>query len=128
MAERRSSSSSRSSGSSSRKSGSSSNRKSSSNRNGSRSNSHSGLSGREAIDRVKQELPSLLGHPINSVLGLESDDDHDGWTVKVEVVELSRIPPTTDVLGSYAVTLDQDGELTGVRRERRYYRNQADSQ
>jgi Gas vesicle synthesis protein GvpO len=84
-----------------------------------------GLSGREAIERVRQELPALLGRPIEAVLGLERDED-SGWRVTVQVVELSRIPPTTDVLGSYAVTLDRRGELVGYRRNRRYHRNQAD--
>jgi hypothetical protein len=46
--------------------------------------------------------------------------------VTVQVVELSRIPNSTDVLGSYAVTLDKEGELVGYRRNRRYHRNQAD--
>jgi Gas vesicle synthesis protein GvpO len=83
------------------------------------------LSGREAIERVRRDFPELLGRPIEQVLGLERDRD-DGWKVRVQVVELSRIPPTTDVLGTYSVTLDRDGEVTGYRRERRFHRNQAD--
>jgi hypothetical protein len=84
------------------------------------------LSGREAIDRVRKELPQLLGRPIETVLGLERDEDVDGWKVTVQVVELSRIPQSTDVLGSYSVTLDGNGDLTNVRRSRRFYRSQAD--
>ncbi len=91
-------------------------------RNGS---SNRGLSGRDAIQRVRRDLPELLGHPIESILGVEKDDG-DGWSVTVQVVELSRIPHSTDVLGSYSVSLDRDGELTGYRRRRRYYRNQTD--
>ena len=59
------------------------------------------------------------------MLGLERDDD-DGWRLTVQVVELARIPHSTDVLGAYAVNLDRDGELTGYRRQRRYHRNQAE--
>jgi hypothetical protein len=84
-----------------------------------------GLSGREAIERVRSELPQLLGRPIESVLGLERDDD-DGWKLTVQVVELARIPHSTDVLGAYSVALDSDGELVGYRRQRRYHRNQAE--
>jgi hypothetical protein len=92
----------------------------------SRSNSNGrGLSGRDAIARVREDFPELLGRPIESVLGLERDDD-GRWQVMVQVVELSRIPHSTDVLGAYAVTLDSDGELAGYRRARRYHRNQAD--
>jgi hypothetical protein len=84
-----------------------------------------GLSGREAIERVRRDLPQLLGRPIEAVLGLQRDDD-SGWMVTVQVVELSRIPSTTDVLASYEVTLDKRGELVGYRRDRRYHRNQTD--
>ncbi len=84
-----------------------------------------GLTGREAIERVKSDFPEMLGRPIEAVLGLEQADDN-GWKVVVSVVEMGRIPPTTDILGAYAITLDSDGELAGYRRERRYHRNQAD--
>jgi Gas vesicle synthesis protein GvpO len=93
--------------------------------NGSRRNS-SKLSGREAIARVRAELPELLGLTVDSILGLEQAEGK-GWTVTAQVVELARIPRSTDVLGAYEVTLDDHGELVGARRQRRYYRNQADS-
>jgi Gas vesicle synthesis protein GvpO len=93
--------------------------------NGSRRNSRSKLSGREAIERVRAELPELLGLRVDSILGLEPADSK-GWTVTAQVIELSRIPHSTDVLGAYEVTLDDQGELIGARRRRRYYRNQAD--
>lgn len=83
------------------------------------------LSARDAIVRVRRELPQLLGKPIESVLGVERDEEN-GWQVTVQVVELSRIPSTTDVLGAYAVSLDSEGEVTGYRRKRRYHRNQTD--
>jgi hypothetical protein len=92
--------------------------------NGSRRDSK--LSGREAIQRVRADLPELLGHSVDSILGLEPTEDK-GWTVTAQVVELSRIPRSTDVLGAYEVTLDNHGELVGARRQRRYYRNQADN-
>ena len=95
--------------------------------NGRRRNGSGGnLSGPEVIARVRRDLPALLGRPIESVLGLERDDDGDGWNVTVVVVELARIPNSTDLLGAYAVKVDGDGELVGWRRSRRYHRNQAD--
>ena len=96
---------------------SSSKRSSSSNKNG--------LSAKEAIQRVRSELPQLLGRPVESVLGVQRDDD-ELWQVTVQVVELARIPNSTDVLGAYRVTLDEDGELAGYQRQRRYTRGQAD--
>jgi hypothetical protein len=85
------------------------------------------LTGRKAIEQVRRDLPPLLGKPVEAVLGLEPDEDRaGGWHVTVSVVELSRIPNSTDVLGAYKVSLDPEGELAGYRRLRRYQRNQAD--
>ena len=84
-----------------------------------------GLVAREAVQRVRQDLPGLLGRPVEEVLGVQRDDE-DGWHVIVQVVELSRIPNSTDVLGSYLVTLDDEGEIEGWQRQRRYVRSQPD--
>ena len=105
---------SRSSGGSARSSNGSSSRRASSN-----------LTGREAIQRAREAAAEMMGWTVESVLGLEPDDSK-GWKVTVEVIELERIPRSTDVLGTYVISLDKSGELTGARRERRYYRNQAD--
>jgi len=90
------------------------------------SRSSQGLSGREAIERVRGELPELLGHPVDAVLGVEPGEKKGWQQVTVQVVELARIPNSTDVLGAYEVTLDQHGELQAYKRRRRYYRAQAD--
>jgi hypothetical protein len=90
--------------------------------NGSRSASK--LSARDAIEHVREQLPALMGRPVEAILGVERDDDQ--WQVTAQIVELARIPNSTDVLGVYAVTLDDDGELAGYRRVRRYNRSQAD--
>lgn len=91
----------------------------------SRRRSSSDLSAKEAIQRVRRELPELLGRPVESVLGVQRDED-ELWQVTVQVVELARIPNSTDVLGAYQVTLDKDGELAGYKRRRRYTRGRAD--
>jgi Gas vesicle synthesis protein GvpO len=67
-----------------------------------------------------QQLLALTGREAEGVTGLERTED--GWRVEVEVVEVRRIPDTTDVLALYEVTLDEDGELEGYRRLRRYGR------
>jgi Gas vesicle synthesis protein GvpO len=66
------------------------------------------------------ELLELTGKAVEGVTGLESTDD--GWTVQVEVVEVRRIPDTTDVLALYEVSTDKQGSLLGYRRLRRYAR------
>jgi hypothetical protein len=75
--------------------------------------------GREAA----QQLLELTGREAEGVTGLERTDD--GWRVEVEVVEVRRIPDTTDVLALYEITVDEDGDLEGYRRLRRYSRGAA---
>lgn len=94
-------------------------------RGASRRSRNNGMSAREAVERVHEQLPALLGKPVETVLGVQRDDD-DGWHVIVQVVELSRIPNSTDVLGAYLVTLDDGGEIEGWQRQRRYVRSQPD--
>jgi hypothetical protein len=74
----------------------------------------------EAAARAVEQLAMLSGRVAEAVTGLEKDDD--GWRVRVEVLELERIPHSTDVLAEYAVDLDEDGDLTSYKRVRRYTR------
>lgn len=67
-------------------------------------------------------LAELTGRRAETVLGLHKDED--GWKVTVEVVELSKVPTSTDLLGCYVVALDDEGELRGYERIRRYQRGQ----
>jgi hypothetical protein len=45
----------------------------------------------------------------------------------LEVVEVARVPESTDVLASYELELDDDNGLRSLARVRRYYRAQADN-
>jgi hypothetical protein len=67
-----------------------------------------------------EQLLELTGKEAEGVTGLERTDD--GWKVQVEVVEVRRIPDTTDVLALYEVEVDTDGDMTGYYRVRRYAR------
>jgi hypothetical protein len=78
----------------------------------------------QIVRRAIEQVAELTGREIEGVNGLERGDD--GWVVTLEVVELRRVPDSTDVLGSYAVTVDERGELEGYRRTRRYYRSQVE--
>lgn len=78
---------------------------------------------KEIAVRAAEQMQELLGKPVEGVTGLVNDGDE--WTVTLEVLEMQRIPNTTDVLGSYEVKLDTDGELTGAERIRRYPRGEA---
>jgi len=76
------------------------------------------------VAAAREHLQQLLGKEPDSVTGLEPADD--GWVVTLEVVEVSRIPASTDVLATYEVVLDDDGRLVRYRRGGRYYRSQAE--
>jgi hypothetical protein len=81
------------------------------------------LSGSAAVARAKEHLHELTGAVAESVSGVAPSDD--GWSVTLEVVELERMPRTTDILGTYLLDLDDRGELLRYERVARYYRNQA---
>lgn len=83
-----------------------------------------GLSASEAVARVREALADLIGRPVEGVLGI--DRDHGNWVATVQVVELARIPNTTDVLGDYETVLDGKGEIVRYHRKRRYHRGQVD--
>ena len=67
-----------------------------------------------------QQLVELTGRSPECVVGVQRTDD--GWQVDLEVVESRRIPDSTDILAIYRVETDEDGDLTGYQRIRRYVR------
>jgi hypothetical protein len=93
---------------------------------GSSSNNSKGSKGpttREIAAGAVEQVHDLIGRPVESITGVQRDGDE--WTVTLEVLELERVPTTTDVLGKYEVTMDKDGELIGAQRTRRYPRAEA---
>jgi hypothetical protein len=78
----------------------------------------------EVVKSAAQQLAALTGRRPEKVLGLEQDDN--GWKVSFEMLELERIPSSTDLLGCYVVEVDDDGDLVSYERRRRYQRGQAD--
>jgi hypothetical protein len=78
----------------------------------------------DVVDRARSQLLALHGAEPESISSLERT--HDGWRATFEVVELRRVPDSTDVLASYEVLLDEDKNVTRYARIRRYYRAQAD--
>jgi len=79
-----------------------------------------GVVTREAL----RQIADITGRPVDTVSAVERNDD--GWRVEVELVELERVPSTTNILATYEVTLDDDCSLLAYRRLRRYHRNAAE--
>jgi Gas vesicle synthesis protein GvpO len=70
---------------------------------------------------VRRGLAEMTGLEAEGVTSLEARDDGT-WRATVELLELSRIPETDDVLGSYEALVGASGELLGYQRVRRYAR------
>lgn len=77
-------------------------------------------SGMTIAREAAEQLGQLTGRDVEGVTALERTEE--GWRVEVEVLEVRRIPETTDVLATYELTLDDDGDIEGYRRLRRYVR------
>lgn len=78
---------------------------------------------RDALARIRQDLHDVTGLQVERASGL--DRDNGGWRAQIEVVEVSRIPPSTDVLAVYEVNADGDGAVTSFERVQRYRRSEA---
>jgi hypothetical protein len=79
--------------------------------------------GMELAATARRILAQATGRHPESVTGVRRDGDV--WEVTMDVVELERIPSSTDVIAEYVVELDGDGELVGYRRTARFHRSQA---
>jgi Gas vesicle synthesis protein GvpO len=78
----------------------------------------------DVVREAANQLTELTGRRPEKVLGFDKDDD--GWRVRFELLELGRIPNSTDLLGCYEVRVDEDGDLVGYERRQRYLRGQVD--
>ena len=84
------------------------------------------LSASSAVEHAKAQLTELTGRPCESVSSISRGEE--GWNVVLEAVELERIPHSTDMLASYHVALDDEGELLRYERIQRYCRNQSNEE
>jgi hypothetical protein len=82
------------------------------------------LSAAELGQAALTTVHELTGYEPEAITGLEWDGQF--WDVSVDVLELARVPNTTDVLASYVVQLDESGTLRGLKRARRFVRGHAD--
>lgn len=71
---------------------------------------------RKILEKAKSELAAVTGLKAESVV--QAFKDEQGWHVRVQMLELSRIPPATDVLGDYEAVLGDDGAMLRFERKR----------
>ncbi|HEX3593121.1 MAG TPA: gas vesicle protein [Pseudonocardiaceae bacterium] len=79
---------------------------------------------REATEDAVRAFTALVDKPAYGVTGVRKTDD--GWSVLVDVVELERIPQSTNLLATYRVDVDERGQLLSYERLRRFTLGAAD--
>jgi Gas vesicle synthesis protein GvpO len=77
----------------------------------------------EVLRMSCREVEGLTGRHVDGVSSAHRTDE--GWVLSLELVELERVPASTSVLGSYQVSVNEDGAVLEYERTRRYYRNRA---
>ena len=80
------------------------------------------MTGAEIAVVAKEALSELTGLTPETVSGMTKDEE--GWHIFVDLIELKRIPESTDVLAIYEVVLDDEGQFIRYERIQRYQRGQ----
>lgn len=80
------------------------------------------FSAADAAGEAGRQIEALVRMKIDSVSAVTRAET--GWEVIVNVVELARIPASTDLIAAYHVVLDPAGNLQSYSRGNRYTRGQ----
>jgi hypothetical protein len=78
----------------------------------------------QLISAAREQISALTGLAVDTVSRFTRDGE--GWIVEIELVEMRRIPNSSDVLATYQIHLDDRGDLVSYLRTQRYYRGQVD--
>jgi hypothetical protein len=70
----------------------------------------------DLLERAKKQLADTTGLKPEGVV--RASKDNGSWNVRVEMLEMSRIPPATDMLGDYEAVLDEGGAMLRFERKR----------
>ena len=77
----------------------------------------------ELTEQAKDHLARATG--LKPVLVSGTFKDEQGWHVFMDMLEMRRIPDSTDVLGYYEVLLSDDGAMVNFRRKRSHLRQES---
>lgn len=69
---------------------------------------------KQVVKKAREVLQELVNLEVSSVT--EVSKDGDVWRVSIEMVERKAVPDTQDILGTYAVVLDEEGKLASFER------------
>ncbi len=76
----------------------------------------------DVVVHAMKELAHISGLDADHVSSVACEPD--GWHVTVDLIELKRIPASTDVIAAYDALFSPDGSLLSYHRRRRYFRDQ----
>lgn len=71
---------------------------------------------KELVERAASQLEEVTG--LNAETVSAAFRDEQGWHVTLDMLEMSRIPTATDVLGDYEVLLDDEGNMLRFERKK----------
>jgi hypothetical protein len=80
------------------------------------------MSAADVVVHAMKELSRISGLPADHVSSVLYEGG--GWRVTVDLIELKRIPASTDVIAAYDAVFAPDGSLLSYQRRRRYMRDQ----
>ncbi len=75
----------------------------------------------DIIRLAREQLSEITSLPLDTVSRCTKDDE--GWVVEIELIEMRRIPNSCDLLGTYQLRLDAEGNLVSYQRTNRYQRS-----
>lgn len=70
----------------------------------------------QLVERAREELTKLTGLELSTTLGTSRDEK--GWHVSVEMIEKHSIPDQMDILATYEVLLDDNGNVIEFNRKK----------
>jgi hypothetical protein len=76
----------------------------------------------DLVEAAKRQMMIVTGLNPDSVSKLDRTDG--GWMVNMDMLEHRSIPRTQDLLASYEIVLDDEGQVTGWQRTGRFIRGQ----
>lgn len=77
----------------------------------------------ELAERARQQLAEVTGFKPVAVVGGYSDTE--GWHITVDMLEMARLPESTDILGTYEVSLDEEGNMLKFEKKRARLRSES---
>lgn len=66
-------------------------------------------------ERAKSQLVQITG--LKPIAVTRVFKDECGWHINLDMLEMSRIPTATDILGDYEVLLNENGEMLNFERK-----------